>query len=385
MNKFLKTIALLAAVMMAFSAFTACGDKTNEPDTTNDQPQNQTDDSANTDDSGEQNAVQELIPSLTINGKEIDISDNPVIFTVGEVDIHFDEYRYMFKYYETLYANNYGITADLWEGNEQNFAVFKDSVKADLIEQNFGNIVAKKYDVTLNDEDYKQVDEYMEEEKAQFESEEAFNDALKASGIKEELLRNLITSSVMCEKVYQELYGGENARLIPSDDEIKQDIKDNYVRVYHLLISNEHFADTEGYEDADEAALKAAAKTFAEENLAEIQAGADVYEVAQAVGDDPGMHDNPDGYLFTYGKMVPQFEEASFALKVGETSGIVETDYGYHIITRIEQDSYVEENFDEVREQYVNDRFNTEVNQMLADAEIVYSEYYDDITYNSIT
>ena len=225
----------------------------------------------------------------------------------------------------------------------------------------------------------------MEEEKAQFESEEAFNDALKASGIKEELLRNLITSSVMCEKVYQELYGGENARLIPSDDEIKQDIKDNYVRVYHLLISNEHFADTEGYEDADEAALKAAAKTFAEEKLAEIQAGADVYEVAQAVGDDPGMHDNPDGYLFTYGKMVPQFEEASFALKVGETSGIVETDYGYHIITRIEQDSYVEENFDEVREQYVNDRFNTEVNQMLADAEIVYSEYYDDITYNSIT
>lgn len=385
MNKFLKTIALLAAVMMAFSAFTACGDKTNEPDTTNDQPQNQTDDSANTDDSGEQNAVQELIPSLTINGKEIDISDNPVIFTVGGVDIHFDEYRYMFKYYETLYANNYGITADLWEGNEQNFAVFKDSVKADLIEQNFGNIVAKKYDVTLNDEDYKQVDEYMEEEKAQFESEEAFNDALKASGIKEELLRNLITSSVMCEKVYQELYGGENARLIPSDDEIKQDIKDNYVRVYHLLISNEHFADTEGYEDADEAALKAAAKTFAEEKLAEIQAGADVYEVAQAVGDDPGMHDNPDGYLFTYGKMVPQFEEASFALKVGETSGIVETDYGYHIITRIEQDSYVEENFDEVREQYVNDRFNTEVNQMLADAEIVYSEYYDDITYNSIT
>ena len=47
------------------------------------------------------------------------------------------------------------------------------------------------------------------------------------------------------------------------------------------------------------------------------------------------MHDNPDGYLFTYGKMVPEFEEASFALKVGETSGIVETDYGYHIITRI--------------------------------------------------
>lgn len=385
MNKFLKTIALLAAVMMAFSAFTACGEKTNDPASNDDQSQNQPADNDSKDDSGEQTDSQAVVPALTINGENVDISDNPVIFTVGGIDIRFDEYRYMFKYYESYYATYRGITSDMWEGNEQNFEVFKEDVKADLIEQNFGNIVAKKYDVTLSDEDYEQVDEYMEEEKAQFDTEEAFNNALAASGIKEELLRNLITSSVMCEKVYNDLYAGENARLLPSDEEIKQDLKDNYVRAYHLLVGNYHFENTEGYEDADEETLKAAAKTFAEEKLAEIQAGADIYELAQSVGDDPGMQENPEGYLFTYGQMVPEFEEASFALGVDEISGIVETDYGYHIIKRIEQDNYIEENFETVKEQYKNDFFNTEVNQILADAEIVYSEFYDDITYNSIT
>lgn len=382
MNRFLKTIAVLAAVMMAFTAFTACGDNTDEPVSTDDKSQNQpVDNDGNADDT----EVQEVIPALTINGEEIDISDNPVIFTVGGVDIRFDEYRYMVKYYDSYYEIYNGITKDMWEGNEQNYEVFKEDVKANLIEQNFGNIVAKKYDVTLDDEDYEMVDVYMDNEKAQFESEEAFQQALAASGVKEELIRNLITSSVMSEKVYNELYAGDNARLIPSDDEIKKDIKDNYVRVYHLLIANEHFEGTEGYEDADEATLKAAAKTLAEEKLAEIQSGADIYELAQSIGDDPGMQENPDGYLFTYGKMVPQFEEASFALAVDGLSGLVETDYGYHIIKRLEQDSFVEENFATVREQYVNDYFNTEVNQILADAEIVYSDFYDDITYNSIT
>jgi len=32
--------------------------------------------------------------------------------------------------------------------------------------------------------------------------------------------------------------------------------------------------------------------------------------------------------------MVPEFEESAFSMEVGDTSGVVETDFGYHLIQR---------------------------------------------------
>ncbi len=388
MNRFLKTIAILAAVMMAFTAFTACGDKTDDSNVSGDgQSQNQSADNDSGDSDGQTDSSTAVEPTLTINGEKIDISDNPVIFTVGGIDIRFDEYRYMYLYYLNYYATVNGITSDMWEDNEENFDVLKEQIKYDLIEENFGNIVAKKYGISLTDEDYEAVDEYLAEEHAQFDSEEAFQDALNASGIKEELLKQLITSGVMSERVYNDVYAGENPIITHTDDEIRAALKQDYVRVYHLLISNDHLLGSEGYETATESALIAGAEEFAKEKLAEIKAGADIYELAQSIGDDQGMLENTDGYLFTYGQMVEPFEEAAFALEVGEVSDVVQTDYGFHIIQRLEQDDYIEENFDTVKEQYINDFFNADVNQILADAEaeMVYCDFYDDISYDSIT
>ncbi|MBQ7792471.1 MAG: peptidylprolyl isomerase [Clostridia bacterium] len=52
-------------------------------------------------------------------------------------------------------------------------------------------------------------------------------------------------------------------------------------------------------------------------------------------GEDPGMEANPGGYVFTSGEMVQSFENGTKALKVGEVSEPILSEFGYHIIYRM--------------------------------------------------
>lgn len=53
---------------------------------------------------------------------------------------------------------------------------------------------------------------------------------------------------------------------------------------------------------------------------------------------------------FGRGQMVPEFEKAAFALKVGETSGIVKSPFGYHIIRLVDRKAAPPPTFEEVKE-----------------------------------
>ncbi|MFL6285050.1 MAG: peptidylprolyl isomerase [Pyrinomonadaceae bacterium] len=71
----------------------------------------------------------------------------------------------------------------------------------------------------------------------------------------------------------------------------------------------------------------------AEDILRRVRAGEDFAALAGQFSEDPGSrtHGGDLGW-FGRGMMVKPFEDATFALKPGEVSGIVESQFGYHII-----------------------------------------------------
>ena len=113
-----------------------------------------------------------------------------------------------------------------------------------------------------------------------------------------------------------------------SEEEIEQEYQDNIAlyktteerRVSHILIE---FGDDKG-----------AAKEKAESLLAEVEQGADFADLAEANSADTFSAENGGDLDFiTAGMMDPSFDEAAFAISnVGETSEVIETEFGYHII-----------------------------------------------------
>lgn len=128
-----------------------------------------------------------------------------------------------------------------------------------------------------------------------------------------------------CIYSYVDSEGGKYVTFDFSDEEIKNQFYTDYVKVCHVLYKT---VDDSGKKlDSDTVAEK---KAKAEAALEAVTSGAKTMEDIKNETEDNGFE-----YTFTKGKMVKEFEDASFEMAVGETR-LVETEYGYHVIHKLE-------------------------------------------------
>jgi peptidyl-prolyl cis-trans isomerase D len=122
-------------------------------------------------------------------------------------------------------------------------------------------------------------------------------------------------------------------------DNIAQYQTPEQIRASHILLK------TEGKDDA-------AVKTRAEALLKQARSGADFADLAKKNSEDEGSAaKGGDLDFFGRGRMVPEFDTAAFALKPGEISDLVKTQYGYHIIKMVEKKEGTTRALNDVRQQ----------------------------------
>ena len=113
-------------------------------------------------------------------------------------------------------------------------------------------------------------------------------------------------------------------------------------RASHILITSPKTAS---------AAEREKAKAKAEELLAVVKKAPDTFaDVARKNSQDPGSAINGgDLDFFARGAMVKSFEDAAFSMKKGDLSGVVESDFGYHIIKLTEIKAPKQRSFEEMK------------------------------------
>lgn len=207
---------------------------------------------------------------------------------------------------------------------EQQAALDKQAIEqlvsAELLYQAAAKLAIKDMD--------KQIDAKLAQGKARFKDEQEFKNAIKDLEMDEKDLREytrrdlLISHFVETEFVPKAAVSETEIRAFydKNPDKFK---RGETFKASHILIG------TDAKTTADEK-KKAAEK--AEKLRKELTGGSDFAALAKENSTCPSAQQGGDLGFFAKGQMVPAFEKAVIALKTGEISPVVETQFGYHII-----------------------------------------------------
>lgn len=273
-------------------------------------------------------ALMTLVALFTVAAAAQD-ADDPIVISLDDTQVTLSEFEERFEITIRSLAAQQGMP--LTDETREMFAGFR----LNFLEQRATELVlmqeADDRGIEVTEAD---VDAEIERIRANFETEEQFQDVLEQAGFTDEAqLKTVIQESELVRQVAEAL----QADIEISDEAIEAWYEENRAQMErgeqvcasHILL-----------ETLDEA----------EEVKAELDAEADFATLAQERSMDPGSGaQGGDLGCFERGQMVPEFEEAAFTAELNEVTEPVESDFGFHLILVSERHDAETIPLDEVR------------------------------------
>ncbi len=226
---------------------------------------------------------------------------------------------------------------------------YKEQALEQLIETELIYQEAKRRGMTVSKKD---IDNMVKDAEKKYKDKKAFEKALKSSGItmpeyRDKLARNELVKRLTKEEVEDKSKYSDKELEDYFNENKPKFLRPEGFRIKHILIK---VNPSEPEEQRIEANKKA------KDIIERIKAGENFSELAYNYSDDPFRVKGGDFGWVHRGRLEPEVESIMYGLEVGQTSELVETIYGYHII-RLEEKRPAEQlDFQDVKDKLRKDK-----------------------------
>ena len=213
--------------------------------------------------------------------------------------------------------------------DEAQLKTIRMDVLNNLINRELLNQESKKQKIAITDE---QVNDKLSKIKERFKGDGEFKEMLTKmklteAQIKIQLKEDLAIQALIDKQVVEKITIADQDARAYYDTHPEAFKQPEQLKASHILVK---------VDPKDDPAKKDEALKKIESVQEKLKAGGDFAALAKELSDCPSKEKGGDLGYFGKGQMVKPFEDAAQALKPGETSGIVETQFGYHIIKLVE-------------------------------------------------
>ncbi len=280
--------------------------------------------------------------------------ENGIVGKINDREITKEEFD---QYYKVT-LNSYGVTEEQLD-TEVDGENMLESFKKDVLEELVQMEIIKEYVVANEMEvDTTETDASVEQYLAYIETNDDAKKFMTDNNITNEFITEIFTAQAYANAFFDSVitdiedietlaqaYYAENSELYQIDE----------IRASHILVS-------------DQAIAADILKGLTADNFA---------EMAKEKSEGPSGPNGGDLGYFGRGRMVQDFEIAAFELEVGEISGVVPTQFGYHIILKTDERSMTpyEEVYSQIVGAIYDEKYQAQIKEVSKDMTV---ERYED-------